>query len=284
MPNTNTVITFKRSSKSLTDLLTEKIEYGEPIYLEVESKSGKNRYLAIGNNLAAAETETTIDNATIFEGITDKSLIGKTVYANSENVAITQDNNYVDSGRLSPIKITSPSTIDAEKYYLVSCDLDDTEKSAKNTYVHSIKHGVYLTGNGVLVGGAWNDYAERRQCTTEVEPGYVVCEQGDGTLALASEKYQACPYVVSDTYGMIIGEEGDNYYPLAVSGRVLVYVDCSVKLGDVLCANKNGKATKMNRSEIVNCPDRILGVVSEIPTYDKWNDIEVNGRVWIKLR
>ena len=71
---------------------------------------------------------------------------------------------------------------------------------------------------------------------------------------------------------------------MAVSGRVLVKVNCSVKVGDVLCADKNGFATVMTRAEVANYPDRILGIVSEIPTYETWNDIEINNRVWITIK
>ena len=69
-----------------------------------------------------------------------------------------------------------------------------------------------------------------------------------------------------------------------MSGRVLVYVDCEVTTGDVVCAGEKGFATKMTRQEIINYPDRILGIVSEIPTYDTWNDKEVDGRVWITIK
>lgn len=132
-------------------------------------------------------------------------------------------------------------------------------------------------------GAAWNDYAERRQCVSGTF-GQVVCEVGNGTLALSTEKLQALPYVISDTAGMVIGFEGEDYYPVALSGRALVEVDCEVSIGDVLCAAPNGKATVMTRFEIANYPDRILGIVSELPTYDTWRDIPVNGRVWITIK
>ena len=40
----------------------------------------------------------------------------------------------------------------------------------------------------------------------------------------------------------------------------------------------------MTRFEIANYPDRILGIVSELPTYDTWRDIPVNDRVWITIK
>ena len=40
----------------------------------------------------------------------------------------------------------------------------------------------------------------------------------------------------------------------------------------------------MTRGEVAHYPDRILGIVSEIPTYDTWNDVEINNRVWITIK
>ena len=42
----------------------------------------------------------------------------------------------------------------------------------------------------------------------------------------------------------------------------------------------------MDNIEIANKPDRIVGIVSEIPTYDIWGEdnIPVNGRVWIRVK
>ena len=42
----------------------------------------------------------------------------------------------------------------------------------------------------------------------------------------------------------------------------------------------------MTREEIRDYPDRIVGIVSEIPNYEYWgeNNIKVNNRIWIKIR
>ena len=83
---------------------------------------------------------------------------------------------------------------------------------------------------------------------------------------------------------MILGDADETTKPVALSGRVLVYVAGDVVVGDVVCAGKNGFAEKMTRQEIINYPDRILGIVSEIPDYDTWNDIKINGRIWINIK
>jgi hypothetical protein len=92
--------------------------------------------------------------------------------------------------------------------------------------------------------------------------------------------------VVSDTFGFAIGKTNKAKIPLAVAGRVLVYTDEELHAGDVVCAGENGKACKMNEEEIANKPDRIVGIVSEIPTYDTWGEdnIPVNRRIWIRVK
>ena len=58
------------------------------------------------------------------------------------------------------------------------------------------------------------------------------------------------------------------------------------KPGDAVCSGPNGTISKMTREEIREYPERIVGTVSEIPTYETWgtNQVQVDGRIWIKVR
>ena len=153
------------------------------------------------------------------------------------------------------------------------------------------KGAINATGNitGAKVYGAvWNDYAEYRESTERIEAGYIVCENGDDTVSLSSERLQPAPLAVSDTFGFAIGETDKCKCPVAVAGRVLVfpYEDRnSYKPGDAVCAAPGGKVSKMSREEIREYPERILGTVSAIPSYKFWGDgnIEVKNRIWIKI-
>ena len=42
----------------------------------------------------------------------------------------------------------------------------------------------------------------------------------------------------------------------------------------------------MTDSEIAQNPDRIVGIVSEVPTYETWgtHNVKVNGRIWITVK
>ena len=67
------------------------------------------------------------------------------------------------------------------------------------------------------------------------------------------------------------------------------------QVGDAVCAAPGGKVDIMTREEIMMYPERIVGTVSEIPTYDIWyggsdgidgpkEDTKINGRIWIYVR
>ena len=145
-----------------------------------------------------------------------------------------------------------------------------------------------IVSSGKVYGAVWNDYAEYRESTEKIEPGYIVCENGDDTVSLSSERLQPAPLAVSDTFGFAIGETDKCKCPIAVAGRVLVfpYEDRnSYKPGDAVCAAPGGKVSKMSREEIREYPERILGTVSAIPDYKFWGDgnIEVQNRIWIKI-
>jgi len=86
-----------------------------------------------------------------------------------------------------------------------------------------------------------------------------------------------------------MGETNECKTPLAVAGRALAYTyedRNSYPLGAAVCTGPNGTVSLMTREEIMMYPDRIVGTVSEIPNYETWGtgNVEVNGRIWIKVR
>lgn len=145
-----------------------------------------------------------------------------------------------------------------------------------------------ITGDKVY-GAVWNDYAEYRICNEGYCAGRVVCENGDDTLSVASERLQPGASIVSDTFGFAIGKTAEAQCPVAVSGRVLAFTyedRDEFQPGEAVCAGPNGTVSRMTREEVREYPERIIGTVSSIPNYEYWGEskVPVAGRIWIKVR
>ena len=174
----------------------------------------------------------------------------------------------------------------------------------------------YIFGNGKhgyaegifskLYNAVWNDYAEFRKADI-IKPGSVIKENGDGSMSIVEKRLEPSARIISDTYGVAIGENQENNAPIAVAGRVLVYPyqdRNNYKPGMSVCAAPGGTVDIMSREEIREYPDCIIGIVSEIPNYNIWYagnykmkknseekkiienpiPIQVNGRIWVYVR
>ena len=210
----------------------------------------------------------------------------------SDDVGSENNPVYIEGGVVKPCKTTLSVTAATSKKVTVNDDtpsklyvLGATETGSTSIYRES---SVYMESD-VLYGAAWNDYAEFRMKKENVAPGYCVASTNSGEVYKTTERLQACDGVVSDTYGFIIGDTSHDEIPLAVAGRVLAYCEGDrndFNSGDTVAAGPEGKVVKMTRDEIRNYPDRIVGIVSEIPTYETWGsgNVKVNGRIWIKIK
>ena len=276
----STLIRFKRSTDNEIKNATENtLDFGEPLFINV---TGDN-YLVLGKNESSpGKQNSSVVDSVFFRGMTKDQAQNAVTY-NSERVLVDLSNNKVEAGMIDSTNVVSledTTPLPENRYYIVCRD------SAGNLYHFNVgDNGIYIDNRGVMHGAAWNDYAEGRTFSDDVVindlAGRVVCEVGDGTLKLSRERLQPCAYVVSDTFGTTIGEGNIN---IAVAGKVLVYTDDQVELGDCVAAGFDGKAVKMTRQEIINYPDRILGVVVEVPTYTEYNGKDITGRVWVRVK
>ena len=156
------------------------------------------------------------------------------------------------------------------------------------------------TGNQKIVAGevwgaVWNDYAEFREADT-LEPGRCIKENGNDTLSLTTERLERGCEIISDTFGFAIGETEKAKTPVATTGRVLAYPyeskeEFAAHIGWPVCSGPNGTVSIMTKEEEEKYPSRIIGIISAVPEYDIWHCggdkekfVEVNGRVWIRVR
>lgn len=140
-----------------------------------------------------------------------------------------------------------------------------------------------------VYGAVWNDFAEFR-ISDCLEPGRVVCENGDDTLSIAIKRLQPGANIISDTYGFAIGETDEAKCPIAVSGRVLAYGyedrdEFKLNIGRPVCAGPNGTVSIMTDDEYKNYGYCAIGTISAVPDYEEWGTgkIKVNNRIWIKV-
>ena len=165
-----------------------------------------------------------------------------------------------------------------------------TNDAAKNKIITQAKSEelASITTKGQVFGAVWNDFAEFR-CSDEKEPGRVICEKGDGSLSRSVKRLQPGAAIISDTYGFAIGQTEQCQTPVAVAGRVLAYPYedwWTFEPGEPVCAGPDGTVSKMTRREVRKYPERIIGTVSELPTYEHWgqDNVEVKGRIWIYIK
>ena len=202
--------------------------------------------------------------------------------ANAGYITITNaDNTTKEVSVGTSLSVNADST--STNIPVVGVNPNDTSDLKYNT-------GVYINcSKGVLMGAAWNDYAEYRETVHDFEAGLVVYEKGNDELDLAYKRLMPGCSITSDTFGFAIGQTDRAKTPVAVCGRVLAYPAESLdtyKPGDAVCSAPNGRVSKMTREEIKEYPDCIIGFVSSIPNYEIWepNNTIINGRIWIKVK
>ena len=182
---------------------------------------------------------------------------------------------------------TANENTSGQRIALIYTDNDSIHKGNSLSLVSTETDCAFIAPK--VYGAVYNDYAEYRQTVKFTEPGRCVVELGDGSLGLSYKRLEPGAEIISDTFGFAIGETKECKTPIAVSGRVLAYPNEpreTYKAGDPVCSGPNGTVSKMTREEVREYPDRMIGTVSEIPTYETWGqeNVKVNGRIWIRIR
>lgn len=239
--------------------------------------------------------------------LTSGEQIGKLTINNTENIlyAPVVSDRVAKAGDTMTGNLTTPAVLvpksgDSSVWMTVFYNADNTRglwDSASQKSIIRTNDGVTCTCDMNFIapsveGAVFNDYAEYRALKDPIEsyePGYCMTCNRDGKLFRTSSRMQHCEGITSDTFGFSIGRTDEATVPLAVAGRVLVYTSedpSTYYTGQAVCASRGGRVSKMTDTEITQNPDRIVGVVSEVPTYETWgtNNIKVNGRIWITVK
>lgn len=239
--------------------------------------------------------------------LTSGEQIGKLTINNTENIlyAPVASDRVAKAGDTMTGNLTTPAVLvpksdDSSVWMKVFYNADNTRglwDSASQKSIVRTNDGVTCTCDMNFIapsveGAVFNDYAEYRALKDQIEsyePGYCMTCNRDGKLFRTSSRMQHCEGITSDTFGFSIGRTNEATVPLAVAGRVLVYTSedpSTYYTGQAVCASKGGRVSKMTDSEIAQNPDRIVGIVSEVPTYETWgtNNVKVNGRIWITVK
>ena len=239
--------------------------------------------------------------------LTSGEQIGTLTINNAENIlyAPVASDRVAKAGDTMTGNLTTPAVLvpksgDSSVWMQVFYNADNTRglwDSASQKSIVRTNDGVTCTCDMNFIapsveGAVFNDYAEYRALKDPIEsyePGYCMTCNRDGKLFRTSSRMQHCEGITSDTFGFSIGRTDEATVPLAVAGRVLVYTSedpSTYYSGQAVCASKGGRVSKMTDSEIAQNPDRIVGIVSEVPTYETWgtNNVKVNGRIWITVK
>lgn len=283
----------KLSEEEYNQLIDSNTLDPDTLYLTVGDGAGEGTQVVLSDLIAGTEPENLsvlniirLSQEEYDALVTSDSLDPKAIYmteaasgGNTNELKTYIDNNFL---KLSGGTVTGVTTF-----------TNTTASTSTTTGAVKISGGLGVAGNiyaNQVYGAVWNDYAECRESNEFIDAGYVVKENGDDTLSLADGRLIYGCSIVSDTFGFMIGETDKAHTPIAVSGRVLAYPYENREvfrsnIGCFVCSGPNGTVSLMDKEEVWNHPEAIIGQVSAVPDYEYWgNNVKVNGRVWIKVR
>ena len=139
-----------------------------------------------------------------------------------------------------------------------------------------------------VYNAVWNDYAEAFAFDPKEKhlvAGYVYAQGPDGAVRARRRADKATLGVFSDTYAMLLGSRGcisedknGTKIPIALAGKVQIYVRGKLGIGDLLVTNKHGFGVKANFFERIFKADRIIGKVLETHAGSS------PSRIWMLVR
>lgn len=143
---------------------------------------------------------------------------------------------------------------------------------AKNIYAAAVHNAV------------WNDLVDCMEVPedTSLEFGYCYSWKGDSVIK-SSRSSKNCIGIHSNTAGFVMGEKKTKTIQAAVAGFVLAYVDKLYPEGTPLTWGDDGTLTKCSLLKRVLHPERIIATFYKEEKEEKWHNLSVSGRHWVKI-
>lgn len=143
---------------------------------------------------------------------------------------------------------------------------------AKNIYAAAVHNAV------------WNDLVDCMEVPedTSLEFGYCYSWKGDSVIK-SSHSSKNCIGIHSDTAGFVMGEKKTKTIQAAVAGFVLAYIDKLYPEGTPLTWGDNGTLTKCSLLKRVLHPERVIATFYKKEEEEKWHNLLVSGRHWVKI-
>lgn len=211
----------------------------------------------------------------------DTIFISSSAGANSTTISSTVSANTTISGS---------TTIYNDPYLLNTSNNFHTNTS---NYVVIDNGGLTVSGDiyGYKVHNAvWNDLVDCIPVPEMTNLEYGFCYCFDGKDYYRSTRYceKGIIGIHSDTSGFMLGERPTKTLNSSVAGYVLAYVDKEYPVGTPLTCTKQGFLTKMRMIDRIIHPERIVATFWKFEEEDKWgpkgSQVNVNGRMWVKIR
>ena len=161
-----------------------------------------------------------------------------------------------------------------------------------------ILSGLGVGGNVIgdnVYNAVWNDMVDCIPVQEDLDLEYGKCYCFDGKKYHLSSKYldDGIIGIHSDTAGFYVGAKSEKCLETAVAGFALAYVDKPYKPGTPLTCTKNGYLTEIKEEDIEKNPHKIIGTFWKEEWEEWWgfrvpqcdeHVVDVNGRMWIKVR
>lgn len=197
---------------------------------------------------------------------------------------IASDLPEADGGRTGGIVNTGTQTFEGAKTF--NDTTDGNTDFTKGAVV--IKGGLSVAKNiyaKAVHNAIWNDLVDCMEVpeNTSLEYGYCYSWKGSSVVR-SSYSSKNCIGIHSNTAGFAMGEKKTETVRAAVAGFVLAYVDRLYPEGTPLTWGDNGVLTKCSSLKRILHPERIIATFYREEKEEKWHDLPVSGRHWVKVR